>query len=398
VNALLPAGFYKDLIYEIHMEVDGVETQPAHAVTVRIPVPEGYVAAEISVYHIADDNSVTPVTFTVVDGMIVFTADSFSNFAVCATHEPAAAVEENRVEPTCTEPGSYDSVIYCALCGNELSREEDIGIPSTGHTPAEAVTENFNDSTCTEPGSYESVVYCAACGIELSRTPETVAVKAHTPGEPAKENEIAPDCTNAGSYVAVYTCTVCGTEISRETVTVPALGHDWGAWYSVTAPTTSEPGEERRNCLRCNEPETREIPCLSAPKDRRIQFVVSGDMNYVVHFDDVDYYIYSKTTPAVYWYSGRDLTFDVETRSGFKNGCIVAVNGTLIQPNANGSYTIPAGEAYTQINCYPAEAAAAESESDACVYCGKVHPNSIWGRIVAFFHTVFWFFTRLFKK
>ena len=45
-----------------------------------------------------------------------------------------------------------------------------------------------------------------------------------------------------------------------------------------------------------------------------------------------------------------------------------------------------------------AEAAAAESGNDACVYCGKVHPNSIWGRIVAFFHTIFWFFTRLFKK
>jgi hypothetical protein len=74
------------------------------------------------------------------------------------------------------------------------------------------------------------------------------------------------------------------------------------------------------------------------------------------------------------------------------------VNGTLIQPNANGSYTIPAGEEYVKINCYPAAAAAAESGNDACVYCGKVHPNSIWGRIVAFFHMIFWFFTRLFKK
>ena len=32
-------------------------------------------------------------------------------------HVPAEAVSENEVKPTCTEPGSHDAVVYCALCG-----------------------------------------------------------------------------------------------------------------------------------------------------------------------------------------------------------------------------------------------------------------------------------------
>jgi hypothetical protein len=35
-------------------------------------------------------------------------------------------VEENRVEPTVTEPGGYDTVVYCLRCGAELSREHTV--------------------------------------------------------------------------------------------------------------------------------------------------------------------------------------------------------------------------------------------------------------------------------
>ena len=38
-------------------------------------------------------------------------------------HTPAEAVEENRVEATCTEAGSYDNVVYWRLCGDTHQRE-----------------------------------------------------------------------------------------------------------------------------------------------------------------------------------------------------------------------------------------------------------------------------------
>ena len=66
-------------------------------------------------------------------------------------------------EPTCTEEGEAE--VTCVNCG-ETSTEV---IEATGHTPGEAVQENVVAATCTEDGSYDEVVYCTVCGEELSR-------------------------------------------------------------------------------------------------------------------------------------------------------------------------------------------------------------------------------------
>ena len=42
---------------------------------------------------------------------------------IYGTHTEGEAVEENRVEATVTEEGSYDKVVYCSVCRKELSRE-----------------------------------------------------------------------------------------------------------------------------------------------------------------------------------------------------------------------------------------------------------------------------------
>ena len=73
-------------------------------------------------------------------------------------------------EPTCTEEGLRERV--CA-CGEKESEE----IEALGHTPSEAIKENEVAATCTAGGSYEEVVYCAACEEELSRkTVEVVSL------------------------------------------------------------------------------------------------------------------------------------------------------------------------------------------------------------------------------
>ncbi len=48
------------------------------------------------------------------------------------THTPGEPVTENQLAPTCEASGSYDSVVYCSVCGEELSREH-MEIPATGH-------------------------------------------------------------------------------------------------------------------------------------------------------------------------------------------------------------------------------------------------------------------------
>ena len=152
--------------------------------------------------------------------------------------------------PTCTEKGwnAYDT---CELCSYSTYVE----IPATGHTPAAAVEENRVEATCTAAGSYDSVVYCSVCGAELSRTQQTIPALGHAWGEWSETT--APTCTTAGQKSRE--CSRCH-EI--ETETIPALGHDFGEWTQTTAPTCTEAGEETRTCSRCGATETREVAAL----------------------------------------------------------------------------------------------------------------------------------------
>ena len=280
-------------------------------------------------------------------------------------HTPGEAVRENEKAATCTEAGSYEEVVYCTVCEEELSREtkeiaalghsftqyvsnndakctkdgtetakcdrcdatdtrtdEDSAlghdwvetiskeptctvagekvlrcsrcdetkteaVPATGHTPGEAVRENEKAATCEEAGSYEEVVYCTVCHEEISSKTETIAslghdwdegtvttpatctqegVKTfacsrcdatrteviektpHTPGEAVRENEKAALCETAGYYEEVVYCTVCKQELSRETVTVEALGHDWDDGVVTTPATCTQAGEKTVTC------------------------------------------------------------------------------------------------------------------------------------------------------
>ncbi len=112
-------------------------------------------------------------------------------------HIPGEPVEENRVDATCSAAGSYDLVVYCTVCENEITRTP-VAIEKLDHTPTDAVEENRIDATCAAEGSYDLVVYCEVCDEEMSRTTETIAIDkdAHAFDD---ENDI--DCNNGCGYV-----------------------------------------------------------------------------------------------------------------------------------------------------------------------------------------------------
>jgi hypothetical protein len=78
------------------------------------------------------------------------------------THTKGTPVEENRVEATCAKEGSYDEVIYCTECEEELKRTTKT-IEKLPHTEGEPVEENRVEATCTKEGSYDEVIYCTEC-------------------------------------------------------------------------------------------------------------------------------------------------------------------------------------------------------------------------------------------
>ena len=73
------------------------------------------------------------------------------------------------VAPTCTEAG-----VKTYTCQNDASHTKTEAIAASGHKPAAAVKENEVAATCTKKGSYDEVVYCSVCQEELSRTAKTV--------------------------------------------------------------------------------------------------------------------------------------------------------------------------------------------------------------------------------
>ena len=79
----------QSFIYDIKMTVDGVETQPAGTVKVRIPLPEGFDPARTFVYHVdTETGKVVKMAATYKDGYLEFETDHFSYYAVVEEAKP----------------------------------------------------------------------------------------------------------------------------------------------------------------------------------------------------------------------------------------------------------------------------------------------------------------------
>ncbi len=210
-------------------------------------------------------------------------------------HTEGEAVKENEVAATPTVDGSYDMVVYCTVCNAEISRETTV-VPATGHEAGEAVEENRVEATCTENGSYDSVVYCTCCepAEEISRETVVIPALGHTEGEAVVENNVAPTCTEEGSYDTVVYCSVCGAEISRASTAVEALGHTAGEAVKenevAATPTVDGSYESVVYCTVCNAEISREtvvIPALGheygeAVEENRVEATCTEDGSYDV--------------------------------------------------------------------------------------------------------------------
>ena len=166
-------------------------------------------------------------------------------------HAEGEVVRENEVPASCTTAGSYDEVIYCSVCGEELSREEKV-IDALGHSFTNYVSDN--NATCTEDGT--ETAKCDRCEVTDTRTDEGSAL-GHTESEAVRENEVPASCTAAGSYDEVIYCSVCGEELSREEKVIDALGHSFTNYVSDNNATCTEDGTETAKCDRCEVTDTR---------------------------------------------------------------------------------------------------------------------------------------------
>ena len=144
-------------------------------------------------------------------------------------------------EATCEETGLKS--IHCKRC--DIKKDETV-IPAKGHIAGEKKIENATESTCENGGSYDEVIYCTVCGKELSRTTIKTEAKGHKWNEGKVTTE--PTCTEEG--VKTFECTVCG---KTKTEKVEALGHDWNNDFTVDKEATcEETGLKSIHCKRCD--------------------------------------------------------------------------------------------------------------------------------------------------
>ena len=119
--------------------------------------------------------------------------------------------------PTCTAPGSYQMVSYCAECGKAYNTET-FEIPELGH---DLVQVTAKAATCTEDG-WNAYEYCRRCDYT---TKVDIPATGHIHTKTKTENEVPATCTESGSYDLVTYCEDDDVELSRETIAIPALGH-----------------------------------------------------------------------------------------------------------------------------------------------------------------------------
>ena len=142
--------------------------------------------------------------------------------------------------PTCTEAGTEKR--KCSVCEYAEVRETE----ALGHTSAEAVVENKVDTTCTESGSYDSVVYCSVCNAELSREMLNIEPLGHDYSDEWTV-DLEPTCTASGRKS--HHCSRCDSK--ADVTKIPAGNHDYEA--TVTKPNCTTDGYTTYICSICDD-------------------------------------------------------------------------------------------------------------------------------------------------
>ena len=155
------------------------------------------------------------------------------------------------VEPTCTEKGKTEGK-HCSVCGKVLVAQEEI--PAKGHTAGQAVEENRVEATCTQEGHYDEVIYCTVCNKEINRVQKTIKAKGHTY---STEWTIDKKATCEETGEKSHHCTECGER--TDITTIEALGHDYQI-KSTTDSVCEKGGTIIYECTRCKATKQETIP------------------------------------------------------------------------------------------------------------------------------------------
>ena len=157
-------------------------------------------------------------------------------------------------DATCTENGTKTA--KCDRC-DETDTITDEGT-ALGHIESEVQIENRIESTCQKEGSYDEVIYCSRCNEELSRNTKTID-KSH---KYSLVSVIEPSCMDDGFNI--YQCNFCEQFYTEQ---VEPLGHEVVIDEAVEPSCTETGLTEGSHCSRCNTVIVKQVSVQKIPHD-----------------------------------------------------------------------------------------------------------------------------------
>lgn len=157
--------------------------------------------------------------------------------------------------PTCTESGWYE-YDTCSRCDYTTFVSRD----KVAHTPGDVKIENVIAAACLDNGSYDEVVYCSVCNEELSRETKTQSALGH---DLIHHDAKAPTCSSVG-HIAYDTCSRCDYT-NYEEIPVDSAAHKYGEWIVDGEASCLTGGTKHRVCeYDPSHIETADIPATGA--------------------------------------------------------------------------------------------------------------------------------------
>lgn len=188
-------------------------------------------------------------------------------------HTSASPVQENIINPTCTTDGSYDSVVYCSVCGTKISSEHKV-TKALGHDFNNYVYNN--NATCQADGTETSK--CSRCDVTDTRIKSGSKYADHQWVDDTSLFK-AVNCTEDG--YKVHTCkfaSICGQNQVHYDIQ-PALGHNYVEDRKEA--TCTKKGYQQNKCSRCGsiEPNSyKDLPLLAHDYDNFYKCRVCGQL------------------------------------------------------------------------------------------------------------------------
>ncbi len=171
----------------------------------------------MKICHCRDNRARNAIIFIILVVLALFIYLKFIHKPHVHTEAPELSIAK---DSTCTETGVAYKV--CSDCGERIDTVE---IPKKPHTE-KTTMENEKEHTAEQDYSYEQVVTCQVCNNELSRDVIVIEHDVVT----IIEDSLEPDCINGGWEDRTLHCNDCDKDIVvNERVLIDPKGHefDW---------------------------------------------------------------------------------------------------------------------------------------------------------------------------